>query len=104
MATLNREQYFNTLSALVGERSDPEAIKALEDMTDTFNSLEKGVNGDGEDWKKKAEEIDKSWREKYRARFMRGDGGNGPSQAKTDPDSDDYDPNRIGFNDLFKKA
>lgn len=104
MATLNRDQYFETLSALVGERSDPEAIKALEDMTDTFNSLEKGNKGDGTDWEQKAKDIDKSWREKYRARFMRGDGGNGPAPAKTDSDSESYDPNRIGFNDLFKKA
>ena len=104
MATLNRDEFFKTLSDLVGDKSDPDSIKALEDMTDTYNALENGVTGDGVDWKQKYEENDKSWRAKYRNRFLNGDGGNGPGKAKTDSDSDSYDPNRVGFNDLFKKA
>lgn len=104
MATLNRDQFFETLSTIIGDKSDPEAIKALEDMTDTYNALEKGITGDGIDWKKKYEENDQSWRVKYRNRFLNGDGGNGPGSVKTKSDSDDYDPNRVGFSDLFSKA
>lgn len=104
MANLNRDEFFNTLSHLVGDRSDPDAIKALEDMTDTYNALEQGNKGDGIDWKQKAEEIDKSWREKYRSRFMRGDGGNGPSRENSDPDSQGYNPENVCFNDLFGKG
>ena len=104
MANLNRDEFFNTLSHLVGDRSDAEAIKALEDMTDTYNALEQGNQGDGIDWKKKAEEIDKSWREKYRSRFMRGDGGNGPSRENNDPSSQGYNPENVCFNDLFGKV
>lgn len=104
MATLNRDEFFKTLADLVGDKSDPESIKALEDMTDTYNALEKGVKGDGVDWEKKFRENDESWRAKYRSRFLNGDSGNGPGSVKTKSDSDDYDPNRVGFIDLFSKA
>lgn len=104
MANLNRDQFFNTISTIIGDRTDAEAIQALEDLTDTYNAMEKGTNGDGIDWKKKFEDNDASWRAKYRQRFLNGDGGNGPSAAKSEKDSDFYDPNAIGFKDLFTKG
>lgn len=104
MANLNREQFFSTISDIIGDRSDPEIIKALEDLTDTYNALEKGVKGDGIDWEQKYHENDASWRARYRQRFLSGDGGNGPSTVKSEKDSDFYDPNAIGFNDLFTKG
>ena len=102
MATLNKEQFFNTLSSLVGERSDPEAIKALEDMTDTYAALTDKKSEDGVDWKAKAEEIDKSWREKYRQRFMRGDAGNGPANDNSSSQSKSINSDNITIKDLFK--
>lgn len=101
MSTLNKEQFFNTLSSLVGDKSDEETIKALEDMTDTYNALEKGVKGDGIDWEQKFHDNDKAWREKYRSRFMRGDGGSGPMRENADGKSG-YNPENIDFDDLFK--
>lgn len=101
MSTLNKEQFFNTLSSLVGDKSDEETIKALEDMTDTYNALEKGIKGDGIDWEQKFRDNDKAWREKYRSRFMRGDGGSGPARENGNDDSR-YNPETVDFNDLFK--
>ena len=43
---LSKEEYFATLTTLIGEKRDDESVKALEDMTDTYNALEKGVAGD----------------------------------------------------------
>lgn len=39
-----------------------EDLSLLEDVTDSWN-------GDAEVWKEKAEEIDRAWRAKYKARF-----------------------------------
>ena len=101
MSTLNKEQFFNTLSSLIGDKNDEETIKALEDMTDTYNALEAGNAGDGVDWKQKYEDNDKAWRDKYRSRFMRGDGGSGPQRENGDGGSG-YNPESVDFKDLFK--
>lgn len=101
MATLNREQYFEKLRTIIGDRSDAESIQALEDLTDTYNAMEKGNKGDGIDWEAKFRENDKAWAERYRNRFMYGDGGNGPSKVKTGTDSG-YKPDDVDFDDLFK--
>ena len=101
MATLNREQYFEKLRAILGDRSDPESIQALEDLTDTYNSMEQGAKGDGIDWEKKFRDNDKAWAERYRNRFMYGDGGSGP-KSKQDLPTDGYKPEDVDFDDLFK--
>ena len=101
MSQLNKEEFFNTLSTIIGDRSDAESIKALEDITDTYNALEKGVKGDGVDWEQKFRDNDKAWREKYRSRFMRGDGCSGPSREPQGASSG-YKPEEVDFDDLFK--
>ena len=101
---LTKDEFFSTLTFLIGDKRDDESVKALEDMTDTYNALEKGVQGDGVDWKKRAEEIDASWRQKYANRFFRGESGNPPAGGGKEKDSDFYDPNTVKFGDLFSKA
>lgn len=101
MAVLNRNDYFETLTKLIGDNASPEATKALEDFTDTYNSLEKGINSDGIDWKKKCEETEKSWSARYRARFFGGDGGSGPAKEEPGSQSASKDPEKITINDLF---
>ena len=101
MSTLNKEQFFNTLSSLIGDKNDENTIKALEDMTDTYNALEAGNVGDGIDWKQKYEDNDKAWRDKYRSRFMRGDNGNGPAR-ESDGAVSGYNPENVDYKDLFK--
>ena len=43
----------------------------LEDVSDTFTSFENETK-DKTDWKAKYNELDSSWRKKYRDRFMNG--------------------------------
>ena len=102
MPTLNREEYFGAIRGVIGERSDPEAIQFLENMTDTYNAFEQNAQGDGIDWKQRAQEIDKSWAERYRQRFLRGDGGNGYTPDKKSSSSE-YQAENIDFADLFKE-
>lgn len=71
MAVLSKEDFLNKVMNRIGDDNSDEAVAFLEDMTDTFNDMERRTNGQ-EDWQKKYEENDKMWREKYKARFFEG--------------------------------
>lgn len=70
MAILSREDYLERLNKLVGEDNSDEALQIIEDFTDTFDNLGTQNDNDNEDWKQKYEELDATWRQKYRDRFM----------------------------------
>jgi len=70
MAILNKETFMNKIKEKLGDDKSNEAISFLEDITDTYNDLEKKAKGDGEDWKKKYEDNDAEWRKKYTERFF----------------------------------
>ena len=71
VAILSREDYLESLNTLVGEDNTDEALQIIEDFTDTFDNLgTQNDNNDNENWKQKYEELDATWRQKYRDRFM----------------------------------
>lgn len=87
MPILNKEEFFSRLSAQVGTDTSDSALSFIEDMTDTYNHLQEVANGDGVDWEKKYNELDKAWKERYRRRFFTGesamptpDGGDAPTE------------------------
>ena len=47
MSVLSRDEYFAKIEEVTKNHSD-ESITLLEDLTDTYNDLEKRANGDGE--------------------------------------------------------
>ena len=67
---LSRDEFFEVINKRVGENTDDDSLKFIEDMTDTYNSLES--NKSGEDWEKKYNELDAEWRERYKKRFFNG--------------------------------
>lgn len=71
MAVLNKEDFLKRLQEHIGDDTSDEAMTFIEDMTDTFNDMETKSSGQGEEqWQKKYEELDKSWRQKYKDRFF----------------------------------
>ena len=102
MAVLDKDTFFTKLHERVGTDTSEESLSFLEDMSDTYNELEKRANGDGVDWEKKYNDLDASWRERYRHRFFGGDAGN-PNSINSKNDPDEYDPENVGFDDLFSK-
>ena len=100
MAILNKDDFFNAINARVGTDTSDESIKFIEDMTDTYNHLEQGANSDAEDWKKKYEELDASWKNKYKARFFSGSPCNYPNDDSGDVK--EKTPENIRIDDLFK--
>lgn len=67
---LSRDEFFEAINKRVGESTDDESLKFIEDMTDTYNSL--GIDRSTEDWEKKYNDLDAEWRERYRRRFFEG--------------------------------
>lgn len=72
MAVVGKEDLMKMVSSIVGERKDDEALKFIEDLTDTVNDFEANS---GLDWKAKYDSLDGEWRDRYKARFFGEDGG-----------------------------
>lgn len=64
MAKLPKEELLEKIRAYVGDRTDDESIEIVEDVNDSFDS------SDEDEWKRKYEENDKMWRDKYISRFF----------------------------------
>ena len=64
MAKLSKDELIEKVKKYVGDRTDDETIEIIEDITDSIDT------SDADDWKKKYEENDKMWRDKYISRFF----------------------------------
>ena len=88
---LSKEELLEKVKVYVGDRTDDETISLIEDISDSME-----VDGDGENWKEKYEELDNQWREKYIARFSE------PSAVKEDEiEVEETETN--SFDDLFEE-
>lgn len=67
MAVRTKEELMERIRGLLGERTDDDALSAIEDFNDTVSDYESRM---GEDWKSKYEESERSWRQRYRDRFF----------------------------------
>lgn len=100
MAIKTQEELLTSIRGLLADDTSDEAISLLEDVTDTLGSFS-NTNNESEDWKKKYEENDKEWRQKYRDRFFNtGSDGEGKSDAKFEPEPEP-EPAMRKFDDLF---
>lgn len=97
MAVKNKDEILEAIKTRIGDNTDDETISFLEDVSDTLTDLETKANGDGEGWKTKYEENDKSWRERYTNRFF---------SKEPEPDPDPYPEPEVKktFSDLFKEG
>lgn len=99
MAILTKDELLKIVQAKLTDSDDD--ITILENVTDTLNSME---NTENEDWKKKFEENDKQWRQRYIERFSQ------PAKAPEDdkvalPEVEEEKPKSADFtiDDLFKE-
>lgn len=63
------QELLEDIRTRIGEDTSDEALALIENVTDTLGDLESKVT-DNTDWKKKFEENDAQWREKYKSRFF----------------------------------
>lgn len=109
MSILSREEFMQSVKTIVGDRTDDEALKFIEDCNDT-------ITDDKEQWRAKYEaeveskkELDESWRTKFKERFYSSD-TNITTQTQPQPQNNDpFDTRteeqkqaeRVSIDDLF---
>lgn len=113
MAKLTPKEFLEKAKQILGDRTDDDALSFLEDCNDTITD-----DKDGEDWKskyddlvKEKDELDKSWRQKYRDRFFSADNSQeskdtNPSNHANDKDDEidlEEEAKKVRFDDLFTK-
>lgn len=96
MAILTRDEFFDRVQKVAGTDTSDETLAFIEDMSDTYNSLDEKANGEGADWERRYHELDESWKEKYKKRFFSGGGSRIIEEKEIVDDKKDID-----FNDLF---
>lgn len=96
MAVLEKEAFMNLIKAKIGDSTSDEDLKFLEDVTDTYNDLEqKSTN----EWEEKYNNLDKEWREKYKARFFQTDN---EDENNINNNNEDENKDDVQIEDLFK--
>ena len=103
MGILNKEEFMSRLQKHIGEDTSDEAMSFIEDMSDTFNDMETRSSGQSdEQWKQKYDELDKSWRNKYKDRFFNSE--TTPADTKDEQEDDvKDDAKEKTYVDLFEE-
>lgn len=93
MAKLSKDELIEKVKKYVGDRTDDETIEIIEDISDSIDS------SDADEWKKKYEENDKMWRDKYISRFFEKNDQENEDTTNEDVDEKEYNT----FEDLFEE-
>ena len=93
MAKLSKDELIEKVRKYVGERKDDETIEIIEDISDSIDS------SDADDWKKKYEENDKMWRDKYISRFVEKKEDEPDTPTEHEEEEKEYN----SFEDLFEE-
>lgn len=93
MAKLSKDELIEKVKKYVADRTDDETIEIIEDITDSIDT------SDADEWKRKYEENDKMWRDKYVSRFF--DKKEEDLETPTEHEEEEKEYN--SYEDLFKK-
>lgn len=94
MAILSKDELLEKIKKYVGDRTDDESIEIVEDINDSFDT------SDADEWKRKYEENDKMWRDKYISRFF----DKKEEETHDNPSEHEEDEKEYNtFDDLFKE-
>ena len=93
MAKLSKEELLEKVRAYVGDRTDDDTIEIIEDISDSFDST------DADEWKRKYEENDKLWRDKYVSRFY----DKKEEEFETPTEHEEEEKEYNSYDDLFEE-
>lgn len=93
MAKLSKDELIEKVRKYVGDRKDDATIEIIEDISDSIDSSE------ADEWKKKYEENDKMWRDKYISRFVEKKEDEPDTPTEHDAEEKEYN----SFEDLFEE-
>mgnify|MGYP000233786285 FL=1 len=93
MARLTRDELIEKVRKYVGDRTDDETIEIIEDISDSIDS------SDADEWRRKFEENDKMWRDKYISRFLE----KKEDELDTPTEHEEEEKEYNSFEDLFEE-
>lgn len=93
MAKLSKDELIEKVRKYVGDRTDDETIEIIEDISDSIDS------SDADEWKKKYEENDKMWRDRYISRFAE----KKEDELDTPTEHEEEEKEYNSFEDLFEE-
>ena len=93
MAKLSKEELIEKIKKYVGDRTDDETIEIIEDISDSIDS------SGADEWKKKYEQNDKMWRDKYITRFV----GRKEEELDTPAGHEEEEKEYNSYDDLFEE-
>ena len=93
MAKLSKDELIEKVRKYVGDRNDDETIEIIEDISDSIDS------SDADEWKKKYEENDRMWRDKYISRFVEKKEDEPDTPTEHEEEEKEYN----SFEDLFEE-
>lgn len=98
------EEILELLKNKFADDTSDETLSLIEDVSDTLKEKDT-LAGSSEEWKKKYEDNDKQWREKYKSRFFSSSDNDASDPSHNDDaDGDDEPPKQLQYDDLFKKG
>lgn len=96
MAVVEKESIMSRLNALIGDRTDDEALSIVEDISDTIDSASGAGMVTEEEADRRVAEKEEEWRKKYKERFFSGEG------KKEAENKDPEAPEK--YDDLFEEV
>lgn len=93
MAKLSKDELIKKVREYVGDKNDDETIEIIEDISDSIDSPEV------DEWKKKYEENDKMWRDRYISRFVE----KKEDEVDTPTEHEEEEKEYESFEDLFEE-
>ena len=113
MAKLSSDEFMKSIQSIIGDRTDDEALKFLENAKDTITSEHDDYKAKYEAEVEAKKKLDEDWRAKYKARFYSSDDDtninnpNNKDNTKNDPNFDRRSDaeklaESITIDDLFK--
>ena len=93
MAKLSKDELIEKVKKYVGDRTDDETIEIIEDISDSIDS------SDADEWRRKFEEKDKMWRDKYISRFLEKKEDEPDTPTEHEEEEKEYN----SFEDLFEE-
>lgn len=102
MAVRTRDEILQMIRERIGENTDDETIKFVEDVNDTLEDYE-SKTGTAAEWEKKYNDNDAEWRKRYTERFF-SPAPSGDQAASPVPDPEDPVDQEAPktYEDLFK--
>lgn len=93
MARLSKEDFAKAVTGAIGDRTDEDSVKFIEDMTDTYNGLEADKNVSETDWEQKYNALNEAWSKRYKERFS--------ETIEEKQEKEDGKPTPSTYSDLF---